>query len=77
MKPIEQFAVIVWHRDDVRGVHQSILCTGLTAAQALEGFAKYLERPAQFRSFTDKNRVQLHGPDGLMCDLPAVAEVMA
>ena len=73
----EQFAVIVWHRDDLNGTHQRTIATGFTAAQALTEFAKYLERPAQFRSFTDRNRVQLHGPDGLICELPAVAEVTA
>jgi hypothetical protein len=73
----EQFAVIVWHRDDVRGTHQRTIATGFTAAQALTEFAKYLDRPAQHRSFTDKNRIQLHGPDGLMCELPAIEGVTA
>jgi hypothetical protein len=40
-------------------------------------FAKYLQRPAHCRSFTHKNRVQLHGPDGLICELPMVEEVTA
>jgi hypothetical protein len=31
-----------------------------------------LQRPVWCRSFTSKNRVQLHGPDGLICDLPAL-----
>jgi hypothetical protein len=35
-------------------------------------FAKYLQRPVWCRSFTNKNKIQLHGPDGLICDLPAL-----
>ena len=77
MKDIFAFRVIVWHRDDVRGVHQSTIATGATPAQALKEFGEYLLRPAQYRSFTAKNRVQLHGPDGLMCELPQVEEVQA
>lgn len=72
MKDIFAYKVLVWHRDDVNGVHHSIKGTGATPEQALKEFAKYLERPKQFRSFTDKNLVQLHGPDGLMFELPAV-----
>ena len=68
----EQFAVIVWHNDDVRGTHQRVLARGRTADRALTIFAKYLQRPVWCRSFTSKNRVQLHGPDGLICDLPAL-----
>lgn len=72
MKDIFAYKVLVWHRDDVNGVHHSIKGTGATPEQALKEFAKYLERPAQFRSFTDKNKAQLHGPDSLMCELPAI-----
>ena len=72
MKDIFAYKVLVWHRDDVNGVHHSIKGTGATPEQALKEFTKYLERPAQFRSFTDKNLVQLHGPDGLMFEIPSL-----
>ena len=45
----EQFAVIVWHNDDVNGTHQRVLTRGHTAASAMMGFAKYLQRPAHCR----------------------------
>jgi hypothetical protein len=73
----EQFAVIVWHNDDVNGTYQRVLTRGHTAARVMLEFAKYLERPAHCRSFTHKNRAQLHGPDGLICELPMVEEVTA
>ena len=73
----EQFAVIVWHSDDINGTHQRVLIRARTAARVMLEFAKYLERPSHCRSFTNKNRVQLHGPDGLICDLPMVEEVTA
>lgn len=72
MKDIFAYKVLVWHNDCVNGVHHSIKATGATAEQALKEFAKYLERPAHCRSFTSKNLVQLHGPGGLMFDIPAL-----
>lgn len=72
MKDILAYKVLVWHRDDVNGVHHSIKGTGATPEQALKEFAKYLERPEQFRSFTSRNLVQLHGPDGLMFEIPSL-----
>ncbi len=72
MKDIFAYKVLVWHRDDVSGVHHSIKGTGATPEQALKEFAKYLERPEQFRSFTSRNLVQLHGPDGLMFEIPSL-----
>lgn len=72
MKDISAYRVLVWHRDDANGVHHSIKGTGATPEQALREFAKYLERPVHCRSFTDKNLVQLHGPDGLMFEIPAI-----
>jgi hypothetical protein len=72
MKDIFAYRVLVWHRDDVNGVHHSIKGTGATPEQALKEFAKYLERPEQFRSFTSRNLVQLHGPDGLMFEIPSL-----
>lgn len=72
MKDIFAYKVLVWHRDDVNGVHHSIKGTGATPEQALKEFAKYLERPEQFRSFTSRNLVQLHGPDGLMFEIPSL-----
>ena len=73
----EQFAVIVWHNNDISGTHQRIIARGYTAAGVMLDFAKYLQRPAHCRSFTAKNRVQLHGPDGLICELPAIEGVTA
>jgi hypothetical protein len=73
----EQFAIIVWHSDDINGTHQRVITRGHTAASTMMGFAKYLQRPAHCRSFTNKNRVQLHGPEGLICDLPAIEGVTA
>jgi hypothetical protein len=69
MKDIFAYKVIVWHNDCVNGTHHSIKATGATPEQALKEFSKYLERPAQFRSFTSKNKVQLHGPKGFMFDI--------
>jgi hypothetical protein len=66
------FKVIVWHNDSVNGTHQATVASGRTAERALADFASYLTRPAWMRSFTDKNRVQLHGPSGLICDIPAI-----
>lgn len=68
----EQFAIIVWHKDDVNGTHQRIIVRGHTAEQVMLEFAKYLQRPVHFRSFTNKNKIQLHGPNGLICDLPSL-----
>jgi hypothetical protein len=68
----EQFAIIVWHSDDVNGTHQRIIARGHTADRVMLDFSKYLQRPLWCRSFTNKNKVQLHGPDGLICDLPAL-----
>jgi hypothetical protein len=73
----EQFAIIVWHNDDINGTHHRVLTRGHTADRVMLDFAKYLQRPAHCRSFTHKNRVQLHGPDGLICELPMVEEVAA
>lgn len=72
MKDVSAYKVLVWHRDDVNGVHHSIKGTGATPEQALKEFAKYLERPEKFRSFNSKNLVQLHGPDGLMFEIPSL-----
>ena len=66
------YKVIVWHNDSVNGTHQSVVASGASQASALAAFAKHLQRPAWVRSFTDKHRVQLHGPAGLICDIPAV-----
>lgn len=68
----ERFAVIVWHNDDINGTHQRTLIRGYSATSVALDFAKYLQRPEWCRSFTDKNKVQLHGPDGLICDLPMI-----
>lgn len=73
MKDIEAFKIIVWHNDDVNGVHQRILCRAASAEKVLTEFMEYLQRPEWMRSFTEKNRVQLHGPHGLMAELPAIA----
>ena len=71
----EPFAIIVWHNNDIHGTHQRTLARGYTAAAVMLDFAKYLQRPEWCRSFTAKNKVQLHGPDGLICDLPAIEGV--
>lgn len=72
MQNIFAYKVIVWHNDCINGTHHSIKSTGATPEQALKEFTKYLERPEQFRSFTSKNLVQLHGPQGLIFDIPAL-----
>lgn len=64
------YRVIVWHNDCVNGTHQATIASGKTAARALLDFSAYLQRPV--RSFNDRNLVQLVGPDGWLCDLPAV-----
>ena len=69
IKDIFAYKVLVWHRDDVRGTHHSILCSGATLQQVLKEFNKYMERPAQFRSFTSKNLVQVKGPEGFSMDI--------
>lgn len=63
------YSIIVWHRDDINGVHQSVLTSAKTLGKVLRDFAKYMNRPQSMRSFTAKNLVQLHGPDGLMFDI--------
>jgi hypothetical protein len=77
MKDIFAFRVRVWFNDDVRGVHSVQYGTGATPDQALKEFSDYLQRPAQFRSFGPKNRAQLVGPDGVICELPMINEVSA
>ena len=72
MKDINAYRVIVWHNDDINGTHQSIKATGHTPEQALSEFSKYLQRPEWMRSFTPNHKVQLHGPNGLLFDLPAI-----
>jgi len=72
MQDLFAYKVIVWHNDCINGTHHSIKSTGATPEQALKEFTKYLERPEQFRSFTSKNLVQLHGPKGLIFDIPAL-----
>lgn len=72
MQDIFAYKVIVWHNDFVNGTHHSIKGTGATPEQALKEFSKYLERPAHCRSFTAKNLVQLHGPKGLIFDIPTL-----
>jgi len=69
---LEKFAVIVWHNNDINGTHQRVIARGYSATSAMLDFAKYLQRPQWCRSFTHKNKVQLHGPDGLICDLPMI-----
>jgi hypothetical protein len=68
----EQFAIIVWHNDNISGTHQRTLTRGHSAAGVMLDFAKYLQRPEWCRSFTAKNKIQLHGPDGLICELPMI-----
>lgn len=62
------FSVIVWHNDCVNGTHHSIIAHGSTIAKAIKEFNAYLERPARFRSFTEKNKVQLKG-EGVLFDI--------
>ena len=66
------YKIVVWHNDCTQGTHNRILCSASTADKALKEFSKYLQRPEHCRSFTSKNLVQLHGPDGLMFDIPAL-----
>ena len=66
MQNLSSFRVIVWHRDDVNGAHQSILVSGATERGALSDLSKYLTRPWIARSFTPRHLVQLHGPSGLI-----------
>ena len=66
------YKIIVWHNDSIRGTHNRIMFTASTPDKALKELSVYLQRPAQYRSFTDKNLVQLHGPDGLICNIPAI-----
>lgn len=66
MQNLSSFRVIVWHRDDVNGAHQSTLVSGATERGALSDLAKYLTRPWIARSFTPRHLVQLHGPSGLI-----------
>jgi hypothetical protein len=68
------YKIIVWHNTCTHGTHNRILFSASTPEKALKELSKYLERPAQYRSFTDKNLVQLHGPDGLICNIPAITE---
>ncbi len=64
------FSVLVWHKNDVEGKHQHIITNGSTAERALSEFSRYLVRPWSMRSFTPSHVVQLHGPNGFICDLP-------
>lgn len=66
------YKIVVWHNNCTQGTHNRILCSASTADKALKELSQYLQRPAQYRSFSDKNLVQLHGPDGLICDIPAI-----
>jgi hypothetical protein len=77
MKDIFAFRVRVWFRDDVRGTHSVQYGTGATPEQALKEFSDYLQRPAHCRSFSAKNRAQLVGPAGVICELPMIDEVSA
>jgi hypothetical protein len=71
----ELFCVVVWHRDAVYGVHQSMLLKAATAAQALTSFSKYVRKvPPQMRSFGPRHQVQLYGPDGKIADIPHIAQ---
>jgi hypothetical protein len=63
------YSIIIWHRDDINGVHQSVLTSAKTSGKVLRDFAKYMQRPQSMRSFTPANLVQLHGPDGLLFDI--------
>jgi hypothetical protein len=72
MKDLLAYRVIVWHNDAVNGTHQSTKASGPTAEAALLEFSQYLQRPEWMRSFTPKHKVQLHGPDGFMFDIPAI-----
>ena len=75
MKSLAQsFSIIVWHRDPVRGTHQSVLMEEPTADKVLTRFSNYLRKiPVQLRSFNPSSQVQLHGPNGKIADLPHIA----
>ena len=66
----EEFLIVVWHNDCTNGTHQAVIVRGHSAARAMLNFAEYLKRPADCWSFTHKNKIQLRGPGGLICDLP-------
>jgi hypothetical protein len=69
MKDIFAFKVIVWHRDQVQGTHQSILCSGPTEKAVRRDFDKKMSAPTWMRSFTERHTIQLHGPSGLVATL--------
>jgi hypothetical protein len=62
------FSVIAWHNDSVNGTHHSIIAHGSTISKAIKAFNTYMQRPARFRSFTEKNKVQLKG-EGVLFDI--------
>jgi hypothetical protein len=66
------YSIIVWHRDDINGLHQTVLVSAITLGKTLRDFNKYMQRPPAMRSFSAVNLVQLHGPNGLMFDIKQI-----
>jgi hypothetical protein len=66
------YSIIVWHRDDINGLHQTVLVSAITLGKVLRDFDKYMQRPPAMRSFNAVNIVQLHGPNGLMFDIKQI-----
>ena len=67
------YKIIVWHNDSVNGTHQIVLFNAKTISKILRDFDKYLsERKKEYRSFSEKNLIQLHHVErGVIAHFPA------
>jgi hypothetical protein len=58
------YSIIVWHRDDMHSMHQSILMSAITLPKLMRDFKLYMRRPVSCRSFNQKNLIQLCDKEG-------------
>ena len=72
------YNISVWHNSATEGTHQSKLLSASTKEKALMLFAKELQKPERYRSFTTKNKVFMWSIEhGHIMDIPFVEEVTA
>jgi hypothetical protein len=72
------YHISAWHNSATEGTHQSKILSAKTMKQALILFARELQKPPRFRSFTSKNKVFMWSNEhGHIMDLPAIEEVTA
>lgn len=57
---MDNYQIVVWHKTDTEGHHNQILMGAKTLPKLWRDFAAYRNRPKQYRSFDERNLVQLY-----------------